>query len=173
MNISKKAIVVSLACLYASSGLTMPKVDLTPGATGGIDKVVVESWKLSDAEKKSYARGRSMMGQLAAVALAYPAAGRVNQLVKVSSLNRACYYNPWNNDEHARYEFDLLAFGLRAGVHDLIVIPGGEGKCMTVYPYIIAKPVVAGRYRSTATTRALMGGASAFQDSNGNINISG
>lgn len=95
----------------------------------------------------------------------------MGQPVRAESMNRACYYNEAFGLAKGRYEFDLFAFNQKVHLAAIVNLMPQGGQCVTLYPYILETPQVAGKYRTTATATAHMVGESDFKDSNGTIDI--
>ncbi len=81
-----------------------PVVNVSPNTQGGISRTIVETWQLSDDEKKSIV---TMMSSLSATAIAPTQKIRRGSWTALNSQHKSCFYNTFDTAIEGR---SLLKF---------------------------------------------------------------
>lgn len=157
-----------LMALLPLIGNAKPVVNMTPNTKGGISKTVIDTWQLSDVEKKSPAM---MMSQISATAIAPTKTIRKGDWTALNSQHQACFYNTFNTPVEGRYQIKFNVAGKEVNAFDKVLVAGGQGFCVTRYLEIWVRGERPGQSDSVATTHVEMDGNGTDNEGHGTITV--
>ncbi len=165
----KKYQLALLATLAAGACFAKPDVHTTPGLKGGVSRTVIDTWQLSDTEKKNYAP--QMMSQISAKAIAPTMRIKLKEWTSLVSEHQACFYNTFGVQVAGRYIVKFNVAGQEVNAFDSVVVNPGQALCVTRYLQMWAKGVVAGDFPAVADTHVEMDGQVTDNQGRGTITV--
>lgn len=164
----KLALFLSCAAAIATNALAKPVVNMTPNTKGGISRTVIETWNLSDDEKKNTVM---TMSSLSATAIAPTVKIKRGSWTALNSQHKSCYYNAFGSTIEGRYIIKFNVGGKEVTAFDKVPVGGGQGFCVTRYLEIWVRGDQAGQFPSVATTHIEMDGNATDNEGHGTITV--
>lgn len=165
MNRYKLALLLS--CV-AGIAIAKPVVNVSPNTKGGISRTVIETWQLSDDEKKNTAL---MMSSLSATAIAPTVKIKKGNWTAIHSEHRSCFYNTFGTTVEGRYIIKFNVAGKEVNAFDKVPVGGGQGFCVTRYLEIWVRGERPGDSPSVASTHVEMDGNATDNEGHGTITV--
>ncbi len=157
-----------ILCLVAGTALAKPVVNVSPNTKGGISRTVVETWNLTDDEKKNTVM---MMSSLSATAIAPTVKIRKGSWTALHSEHRSCFYNTFGTTVEGRYVIKFNVAGKEVNAFDKVPVGGGQGFCVTRYLEIWVRGERPGDSPSVASTHVEMDGNATDNEGHGTITV--
>lgn len=162
-----KKLALLMAMLPAIS-IAKPVVNVTPNTKGGISKTIVETWQLTDAEKKNHVM---MMSQITATAIAPTTKIKRGNWTALNSQHQSCFYNTFGTTVEGRYLIKFNVAGKEVNAFDKVPVGGGQGYCITRYLEIWVRGESPGDSPSVASTHVEMDGNATDNEGHGTITV--
>jgi hypothetical protein len=157
-----------LAACVASVAVAQPTVQVSPGVKGGISKTIIETWPLTDAEKKNHVM---MMSQISARAIAPTTRIRKGEWEILQSEHQACFYNTFGTTVEGRYVIKFNIGGGEVSAFDKVPVGGGQAFCVTRFLQMAVRGERPGNTPSVASTHVEMDGNSTDNEGHGTITV--
>ena len=143
-----------LAILFSSNIYADPEMVMSKGATGQIDHIEIEHWKILDSEISSQ---KTHISTEAFVSSTLPAEGiEENKTGKIISTHKVCFMNTGYKSSFAKFSMSISGFGVEGKIHDSLFVRQRHGICITIYPSIDIKVKKYGAYKTYGVTHAEM-----------------
>jgi hypothetical protein len=157
-----------LMALLPIIGNAKPVVNMTPNTKGGISKTIVETWNLSDDEKKSSAL---MMSQISATAVAPTVTVKKGNWTALNSKHVACFYNTFGTQVAGKYQIRFVVAGKEVNAFDAVPVNPGQAYCVTRYLEIWVRGERPGSSPSDAYTHVEQDGNSTDNEGHGTVTV--
>lgn len=164
----KKFILLAMI-LSSSAAFSKPVLQVTEGVNAKISKTVIESWPLTDDEKKNTAI--RMMSSLSATAIAPSGKIRRKEWTSVASQHKACFYNTYGATMSGKYSMTLDIAGQQATVFEVVPVGAGQAFCVTRYLQMWVNPPGAGSIQTKALTHVEMDGQASDNEGLGTLEV--
>ncbi len=164
----KLAMLLSLTAAIATNCLAKPTVITTPNTKGGVSRTIIETWQLTDDEKKNT---QMMMSSLSATAIAPTQKIRIGSWTALNSQHKSCFYNTFDTAIEGRSLLKFTVAGKEVNSYNKVSIAGGQALCITRYLEIWVKGERPGDSPSVATTHVEMDGNATDNEGHGTITV--
>lgn len=158
----------AILCLVAGAATANPVVNLSPNTKGSISHTVIETWNLSETEKKSEAM---MMSQFSAEAIAPTVRIKRGEWTALNSQHKSCFYNTFGTMVEGRYLLKFNIAGKEVSTFEKIPVGAGQAYCVTRYLQIWVRGDRPGDTIAIASTHVEMDGQSTENEGHGTITV--
>jgi len=164
----KLALLLSCTAAIATNCLAKPTVITTPNTKGGVSHTIIETWQLTDDEKKNT---QMMMSSLSATAIAPTVKIKKGNWTALNSQHKSCFYNTFGTTVEGRYLLKFTVAGKEVTAFDKVPVGGGQAFCVTRYLEIWVRGERPGNSPSVATTHVEMDGNATDNEGHGTITV--
>jgi len=153
----KKTVPLLAAFFIASGANANDTTYVSQGTKGGVVRTNIETWNLSDDEKKNSFKA-VMTSSMSGSAIAPSRNMRTGEWDVAISQHKACFYNAYVATVAGKYSVMLEIVGQQVKNYGVITVGGGQGLCITKYLQMWIRPNVRGQIPTLATTHTEMDG---------------
>lgn len=157
-----------ILCIVWGAAIAKPAVNVSPDTKGYISRTIIESWNLTDDEKKNT---QMIMSQISATAIAPTVKIRKGNWTALNSQHKSCFYNTFGTTMEGRYVIKFNVAGKEVNAFEKVPVGGGQGFCVTRYLEIWVRGDRPGDSPSVAYTHVEMDGNATDNEGHGTITV--